>query len=111
MSIKFFTKAAIFSLISLNVFAQTTTPPLKITTVRTGWNSDQVAVILNGNIPNPASCSTPDSIILNTETPGFKTHYATILSAMLNDKDVSIVVANQGCTVGRPVFWGVYVYN
>ena len=91
-------------------FAQSTTGRVKITGVRTGWNSDQVAVSLTGTLPNPAGCSQPDGVILNVNTPGFKTHYATILAALTSDREVEIIIAPTGCNVNRPTFWGVYLY-
>ena len=88
-------------------WAQTTSAWTTISSIRTGWNADQVAIILNGTIPNPAGCSMPDGIILNTSTPGYKTHYATILAAMMAEKEVAIAVANTGCILDRPIFWGI----
>ena len=92
------------------VQAQSSTGRVKITGIRTGWNSDQVAITFTGAVPNPAGCTAPDGIILNTTTPGFKTHYAAILTAFSTERDVEIIIAPTGCTVSRPVFWGIYVY-
>lgn len=93
-----------------HAMAQSSTGRVKITGVRTGWNSDQVAVITSGTLPNPASCPSPDGVILTPSIPGYKTHYATILTAIAADKEVEITVANAGCTSGRPTFWGVNMY-
>ena len=85
------------------------TEAVKISGVRTGWNADQVAVTITGAIPNPARCSQPDGFILSPSTPGYKTHYATILTAFAMNKDVQIIVADTGCASNRPVFWGINI--
>ena len=96
--------------LALQVQAQSSTGRVKISGIRTGWNADQVAITFSGSVPNPAGCSTPDGIILNTSTPGFKTHYAAILTALATEKDVEIIIAPDGCNVDRPLFWGIYLY-
>lgn len=98
------------ALIASQASAQSTTGRVKVTGIRTGWNADQIAVTFSKAVPNPAGCSTPDGVILNASTPGYKQHYAAILAAMVAEKEIEVIVANTGCTVNRPVFWGVYVY-
>jgi hypothetical protein len=99
-----------FAFFASQVQAQSSTGRVKISGIRTGWNADQVGITFTGTVPNPAGCSTPDGIILNTTTPGFKTHYAAILTALATEKEVEIIIAPTGCNVNRPVFWGIYVY-
>jgi hypothetical protein len=94
---------------SLTVSAATITGVVKISGLRTGWNADQVAVTISGAVPNPGGCSQPDGFILTPSTPGFKTHYAAILTAFAMNKDVQIIVADSGCTTNRPVFWGINI--
>jgi hypothetical protein len=115
-TLKGFRMKKIFPLILASAFfasqvqAQSSTGRVKISGIRTGWNADQVAITFSGSVPNPAGCSTPDGIILNTSTPGFKTHYAAILTALATEKDVEIIIAPDGCNVNRPLFWGIYLY-
>jgi hypothetical protein len=79
-----------------------------ITAIRTGWYADQVAVVIDKPIPNPSNCPTADGFVLNSSTPGFKTHYAAILTAMALERKVTIVVGD-GCVADRPAFWGIYM--
>lgn len=96
--------------LTTQAIAQSSTGRVKITSIRTGWNSDQVAVTTSGALPNPGGCPSPDGVILTPATPGYKTHYATILTAITADKEIEIIIAPTGCTSGRPTFWGIYMY-
>lgn len=109
--LNFFRKSLFLSayIIASSAYSQSGTGNVTITGLRTGWNADQVAVIISGAIPNPAGCSMPDSFILNTTTPGYKTHYAAILTAMSLGRQVQIVVAPTGCLAERPVLWGITI--
>lgn len=107
-------KIAIFFLVVYSMLqcslssAAVVTGGVVITGIRTGWNSEQVGITINSAIPNPSNCPNLDGIVINTQTPGFKTHYATVLTAYSLGKTVNFVIGD-GCSSGRPVFWGVYL--
>lgn len=105
---KFLVAGLSLALSASAVFSQASTGNVKITGMRTGWYSDQVAITISGAVPNPAGCSSPDGFILNTATPGYKTHYAAVLAAISLDRTVEIIVGPSNCVVGRPEFWGIY---
>jgi hypothetical protein len=84
--------------------------PVYIAGIRTGWAADQVAVTFSTQIPNPAGCTQPDGIIMNSSVPGFKTHYALILSALAMGRPVEVTVSPSECLVNRPLLWGLNMY-
>lgn len=98
----------ILLIFTLPAHAATSTGPVEITKIRTGWNSGAVAIEVNQTIINPANCSSPDGYAIQESSNGFETHYSAILAAYTAGKPVEVIVASTECEQGRPKIWGIY---
>ena len=78
-----------------------------ITMVRTGWNAEVFAVVLNVPVQNPAGCATPDGYLTEGSLPGYRTYLASALTAYANKSPVQVVVDNRACLIGRPKLIGI----
>jgi hypothetical protein len=78
-----------------------------ITLLRTGWNADSFAVVLNGAVVNPAFCSTPDGYISEVSMPGYQTYLSAALAAYQSRRTVTVTVRGDQCFAGRPVILGI----
>ena len=88
---------SVFVLVAATATAQTRTGVTHITKLGTGWSADSVYVILSNALPNPAGCTYNDLIAMDSNTPGYKTHYANFLTAFSLDKSVDVIVSNTSC--------------
>lgn len=80
-----------------------------ITKIRTGWGADAFAIETGQPISNPASCAVPDGYASGSNEPGYKTYYATTLTAFAMKKPVTIIVSDTECSSFRPKIMGIYV--
>lgn len=78
-----------------------------ISLLRTGWNTDSFAVVLNVPNQDPAFCGTNDGYITHSSLPGYKTYYAAALTAFSMKQPVTVVVHNTECFGGRPKLIGI----
>jgi hypothetical protein len=97
-----FVVAATLLATAVSAHAQTSVSG-RIQMIRTGWNTDQFAVVLvgdNGPNNNPHGCHNfaPDSGYLVTSAqPGYQTYYAIALNAASRGAVVTVVIDNQAC--------------
>ena len=91
------------------VFAQTGTAIGKITSFSTGWNADAFGVTTNAPVINPAGCSSTSSYQAISSAPGYKSHYAAVLTAYSTGSQVVLIISNTTCTQGFPTIIGVNV--
>jgi hypothetical protein len=82
-----------------------------ITLLRTGWNADSFAIVLEGPIVNPANCPTPDGYISHSSLPGYNTYYAAALTAYVAKQSVGVTIHNTECFAGRPKLIGINFGN
>lgn len=78
-----------------------------ITLLRTGWNADSFAVVLNVPTRDPAFCGTADGYITHQSLPGYRTYYAAALTAYAAKQPVTVVVHDTECYGGRPKLIGI----
>jgi hypothetical protein len=78
------------------------TPWGRITTLQNGWVVDRMLVFQgNGALTNPDGCSlVTNGYIINEADAGRRTQYAMLLSALLNQREVAMVIS--GCFQNRP---------
>lgn len=94
---------AVLILCTLPASAQQMIPGV-VTGVRTGWNSDSFAVVIDAPQQNPAGCiqSAPGSGYVSDSTlPGYHTYYAAALTAYVTKRRVTITVHATECQGGR----------
>lgn len=104
--------ALAISLLSLFVetaHAQSSTGPVPISRIRTGWAADQFAIETGQAILNPANCPVPNGYHSSSSDPGYKTYYSAALTAFALGKNVTIIVSNTDCSVSGPRIIGVYI--
>lgn len=89
--------------------AQTHIGPVPIMKIRTGWAADIFALETGKEIANPAACPVADGYFSSLKDPGYKTHYALALMAFSMNKNVIVIISNQGCTENRPRIMGIYI--
>src|SRR3954470_1496110 len=70
-------------LVAAPASAQTTTQVSRITMLRTGWNLDSFAVVLDTAIVNPFGCTAPDGYASTKPAPGYATYYEAAKLAFL----------------------------
>jgi ABC-type proline/glycine betaine transport system substrate-binding protein len=87
--------------------AQSMTGPVDITLVRTGWNSDAMAIVTAQPILNPAGCPTADGYVSTSSRPGYQTYLSATLTAFALSTPVVVTVLDSACDGGRPVLIGV----
>jgi hypothetical protein len=75
--------------------------------IRTGWNADSFAIVMQEPIRNPANCPTPDGYISDKSLPGYSTYYAAALTAYAARQPVVITIHNTECFAGRPKIIGI----
>ena len=97
----------VISLLSSEVISAVSAP-LYLSMIGTGWDSDTVSLFFTAPIPNPAGCPIPDGVILTASMPGYKTHYASVLTAYALGKPIRLVIADNVCVYSRPKLWGMY---
>jgi hypothetical protein len=89
--------------IGLPAHAQLTIPGT-ITSIRTGWDAESFAIVINAPQQNPAHCTSGNQpgagYVTNSDLPGYHTYYAIALSAYVAGKPVSITVHNTECVGG-----------
>jgi hypothetical protein len=78
-----------------------------ITTIRTGWNIDSFAIVIDGMIQNPANCPTADGYVSIHTLPGYSTYYTAALTAYSLREPVAITIDNTRCAQGRPMLIGI----
>lgn len=73
----------------------------KVLTLQAGWTVDRMLVFHGAEMKNPEGCSlTTNGYIIDESAPGRSTFYTLLLSALLNTRDVALVI--QGCFENRP---------
>jgi hypothetical protein len=73
----------------------------KVVSLQAGWTVDRMLVFHGAQMKNPEGCSlTTNGYIIDESAPGHNTFYTLLLSAILNTRDVSLVI--QGCFENRP---------
>lgn len=83
----------------------------QITLIRTGWNADSFAVVLNVPQANPAGCGTADGYITDSNQPGYRTYLAAVLTAYAMKQPIHVVVHDSECLGGRPKLIGINLPN
>ena len=107
-----FILAVLVVLVSSSVtMAQSGTAIGPIKLVRTGWNCDCFAVVVDVPVVNPAGCHTADGYISEQSFPGYRTYYAAALTAFTSRKNVSVVVHDTLCFADRPRIIGINVFD
>jgi hypothetical protein len=78
------------------------TPWGRVRQLQNGWVVDRMLVWHGtGALTNPDGCSILNNgYIINENDPGHRTAYAMLLSAFLNQRDVTMVIS--GCFENRP---------
>lgn len=90
--------------------AQTSTGSVTTTMVRTGWNSDQFALVTAEPIVNPANCAAADGYVSESTKPGYQTYLSAALMAFAVGNTVQVTVDNATCSSsGRPLLIGINV--
>lgn len=73
----------------------------KVLTLQSGWTIDRMLVFHSAPMKNPEGCSlTTNGYIIDENAPGHNTFNTLLLSALLNTREVSLVI--QGCFENRP---------
>lgn len=73
----------------------------KVISLQAGWTVDRMLVFHGAQVKNPEGCPlTTNGYIIDENAPGHATFYTMLLSALLNSRDVSLVI--QGCFETRP---------
>jgi hypothetical protein len=82
--------------------APTFTPWARLINMQVGWVLDRMLVFHNTpTLTNPGACPiVTNGYIINETDPDRKTSYAMLLSALLNQREVAMVI--DGCFQGRP---------
>lgn len=82
--------------------APTFTPWARVLSIQDGWVVDRMLVFHNTpTMTNPNGCPiVTNGYIINETDPVRKTSYAMLLSAVLNQREVAMVI--DGCFEGRP---------
>lgn len=82
--------------------APTFTPWGRVTALQNGWVVDRMLVFQgNGALTNPDGCTIVNNgYIINETDPGRRTQYAMLLGALLNQREVAMVIS--GCFQNRP---------
>ncbi len=79
--------------------------------VRTGWNADSFAVVLNAPQQNPANCpngNNPNAgYVSDGSLPGYKTYYQAALAAYAVKGVVTVAIDNGACVGGWPKIIGI----
>jgi len=79
--------------------------PLKL--VRTGWNADSFAVVLNGPQQNPANClngNNPDAdYVSDSSLPGYQTYFQAALAAYAVKGIVTVAIDDGACVGGSGI--------
>ena len=80
----------------------TFTPFARVLSMQVGWVVDRMLVFPNtATLTNPDACPiVTNGYILKETDPDRKTSYAMLLSALLNQREVSMVI--DGCFADRP---------
>ncbi|KKB06742.1 hypothetical protein VE25_21500 [Devosia geojensis] len=78
-----------------------------IALLRTGWNSDAFAIVLDTPMHNPAGCPTADGYIAHASRPGYQTFLGMALSAYKAGRTISVVLDDRECFEGRPAMIGI----
>jgi hypothetical protein len=80
----------------------TFTPWARVTSMQVGWVVDRMLVFHNTpTLTNPNGCPiVTNGYIIKETDPDRKTSYAMLLSAVLNQREVAMVI--DGCFEGRP---------
>ena len=99
--------AALTLSVACGAGAQSMTGLVDITMVRTGWNSDAMAVVTAQPIINPAGCPTTDGYVSTSARPGYQTYLSATLTAFALSTPVVVSVLDSGCDGGRPVLIGI----
>lgn len=78
------------------------TPWGRVVSLQAGWVVDRMLVFHGtGALTNPDGCTiVTNGYIIRESDPGHRTFYAMLLSAMLNQRDVAMVIS--GCFEQRP---------
>jgi hypothetical protein len=82
--------------------AATFTPWARVLSIQDGWVVDRMLVFHNTPaLTNPSGCPlVTNGYIINETDPVRKTSYAMLLSAVLNQREVAMVI--DGCFDNRP---------
>lgn len=82
--------------------APTFTVWARVNSMQVGWVLDRMLVFHNtASLTNPNGCPiTTNGYIINENDADRKTSYAMLLSALLNQREVAMVI--DGCFDGRP---------
>ena len=73
----------------------------RVLDLQAGWTVDRMLVFHGAAMKNPEGCPlTTNGYIIDENAPGRGTFYTLLLSALLNSRDVQLVI--QGCFETRP---------
>ena len=80
--------------------------------LRTGWNAESFAIVLNAPQQNPANCpnakNNPNAGYVTDGTqPGYKTFYEAALAAYAVNGVVTVAIDNSNCFGGWPRIIGI----
>lgn len=75
--------------------------------LRTGWNADSFAIVLDTPVLNPAHCPIADGYLSESDQPGYDTFLDAALAAYRTGNPISIVVDAGACLAGRPRIVGI----
>ena len=79
--------------------------------IRTGWNSEQFAIVTNEPIKNPAHCPTPDGYLTDSTQSGYNTYYVAAITAFVERARVVVIVDESACLANRPKLIGLDIYR
>jgi hypothetical protein len=103
--------AALGLLVSSTAFAEPVSVSGHITTLRTGWNADAFAVVLDVPMANPFGCVSPDGYILDKTMPGYDTLFEAAKLGFAEQPVVEVTFDGARCYGGRPVLIGLNLYR
>lgn len=96
-------------LVTVEAASATVTGVVTIKQIRTGWDADAFAVETNEPVMKPAGCPYPDGYGSSAASPGYKEHYAAVLTAFGTGRSIRIVVSDADCYEGRPRIMGLFL--
>lgn len=73
----------------------------QVVSLQAGWTIDRMLVFHGAPMKNPDNCSlVTNGYIIDESAPGHRTFYAMLLGALLNKREVALVIL--GCFENRP---------
>ena len=73
----------------------------QVVSLQAGWTIDRMLVFHGAPMKNPDNCSlVTNGYIIDESAPGHRTFYAMLLGALLNKREIALVIL--GCFENRP---------